>query len=62
MDPITIYVIIGAAVLLLALFIFTAYVKAPPSFAFIISGLSKEPRVLIHRFWRIPHTLPGATR
>ena len=47
MDPITIYVIIGAAVLLLALFIFTAYVKAPPSFAFIISGLSKEPRVLI---------------
>ena len=33
--------------LLLVLFLFIAYVKAPPSSAFIISGLSKEPRVLI---------------
>ena len=47
MDPITLYGLIGAGVLLLVLFLFIAYVKAPPSSAFIISGLSKEPRVLI---------------
>ena len=47
MEPNTLYVLIGAAVLLLVLFVFISYVKAPPSFAFIISGLSKEPRVLI---------------
>lgn len=33
--------------LLLAIFVFTSYVKAPPSNAYIISGLSKEPRILI---------------
>ena len=44
-DPL--FICIVAAVLLLFVFIFISYVKAPPSFAYIISGLSKEPRVLI---------------
>ena len=41
------YALIGGAILLLVFFLFVSYVKAPPSSAFIISGLSKEPRVLI---------------
>ena len=41
------YALIGGAILLLVFFLFISYVKAPPSSAFIISGLSKEPRVLI---------------
>ena len=41
------YIWIAAGIILLAVFLFISYVKAPPSFAFIISGLSKEPRVLI---------------
>ena len=44
-DPMYIYIALGVALLLV--FIFISYVKAPPSFAYIISGLSKEPRVLI---------------
>ena len=44
---ITIAFLIAAAVLLLIIFIALSYVKAPPSYAFIISGLSREPRVLI---------------
>ncbi len=44
---ITIAFLIAAAVLLLVIFIALSYVKAPPSYAFIISGLSREPRVLI---------------
>ena len=47
MDPFTMYALIGGAILLLVFFLFVSYVKAPPSSAFIISGLSKEPRVLI---------------
>ena len=47
MELTTLSFIIGAAILLLVVFLFIAYVKAPPSSAFIISGLSKEPRVLI---------------
>ena len=39
--------IVVVAVLLLVLFVFISYVKAPPSFAYIISGLSHEPKVLI---------------
>ena len=35
------------AVALLVVVVFISYVKAPPSNAYIISGLSKEPRVLI---------------
>lgn len=37
----------GVVLLLLIVFILVSYVKAPPSAAYIISGLSKEPRVLI---------------
>ena len=40
-------ILTGVAILLLAILLFVSYVKAPPSAAFIISGLSKEPRVLI---------------
>ena len=39
--------IIGGAILLLFVFLGLSYVKAPPSYAFIISGLNREPRVLI---------------
>ena len=46
MDP-TLIAIVIAAIFLLAIFVMVSYVKAPPSYAFIISGLSKEPRVLI---------------
>lgn len=48
---------IGAIILLilLVLIFVTSYVKAPPSVAFIISGLSKEPRILIGKGgFRIP--------
>ncbi len=38
---------ITVCLVILVVFIFISYVKAPPSYAFIISGLSKEPRVLI---------------
>ena len=41
------YALIALGVALLAIFIFISYVKAPPSFAYIISGIWKEPRVLI---------------
>ena len=41
------YLWIAVAIILLALFIFNSYVKAPPSFAYIISGIWKEPKVLI---------------
>ena len=41
----TFWIIVGVAIL--AFFIFISYVKAPPSFAVIISGLSRQPRVLI---------------
>ena len=39
--------IVALVVVFLVLFLLISYVKAPPSFAYIISGLSKEPRVLI---------------
>ncbi len=41
------YILIAFGIFFLFVFIFISYVKAPPSFAYIISGLSKEPRVLI---------------
>ena len=41
------WILVAAAALLLFIIIFISYVKAPPSYAFIISGFSKEPRVLI---------------
>ena len=39
--------LIVVAIILLVVFVLISYVKAPPSYAFIISGLSREPRVLI---------------
>lgn len=40
-------IIMIAAIAMTAFFLLISYVKAPPSYAFIITGLSKEPRVLI---------------
>ena len=40
-------ILIAAGVLLLVVFIAVCYVKAPPKDAYIISGLSREPRILI---------------
>ena len=48
--------IIVAVIVLAVLFVMMSYVKAPPSYAFIISGLSREPRVLIGSGgFRIPY-------
>lgn len=48
-------IFIVAAIVLLAVIIIASYVKAPPAVAYIISGLSKEPRVLIGKGgFRIP--------
>ena len=41
------YWVLGAAVLLLGVVLLCMYVKAPPSIAYVLSGLRKEPRVLI---------------
>ena len=41
--------LIIAAVILLIIIIISGYVKAPPDKAYIISGLRKEPRILIGR-------------
>ncbi|MCH5331996.1 MAG: flotillin family protein [Alistipes sp.] len=47
--------IITAIALLAAVLVFASYVKAPPAVAYIISGLSKSPRVLIGKGgFRIP--------
>lgn len=46
MEP-TIIFLIALGVVLFIVFLALSYVKAPPSYAFIISGLSREPRVLI---------------
>ena len=49
------YIVIGVIALLLIILVSSSYVKAPPSYAFIISGLNKEPRVLIGRGgFRVP--------
>ena len=48
-------ILIGVLVLILVVILLVSYVKAPPSQAFLISGLSKEPRVLIGKGgFRIP--------
>ena len=47
MEPTLMYAAIGLGIFILAIFIFVSYVKAPPSFAYIISGIWKEPKVLI---------------
>ncbi len=41
------FILIGVAVLLLLIIIFSSYVKAPPNKAFIISGIRRNPKVLI---------------
>lgn len=43
------FILIGSIVFIIALFMLVAtmYVKAPPSMAYILSGLKKDPRVLI---------------
>lgn len=43
------FILIGSIVFIIALFVLVAtmYVKAPPSMAYILSGLKKDPRVLI---------------
>jgi len=43
------YIGIAAAVLLIAYIIASGYVKAPPDKAFIISGLKRDPKILIGR-------------
>ena len=39
-EQFSLYVIIGIAAVILVLFFFASYVKAPPSYAYIISGLA----------------------
>ena len=43
----TAFIIGGAVVVLLVVALFCMYVKAPPSVAYILSGVRKQPRVLI---------------
>jgi flotillin len=47
MNTLTIVGIAAGAIILLAVILLAMYVKAPPSVAYILSGLRKEPRVLI---------------
>lgn len=48
------FIIVAVAILMMVLAL-TSYVKAPPSVAFLISGISKNPRVLIGKGgFRIP--------
>ena len=48
MDSETLFLIIGGALLfVLVVLLFTMYVKAPPSIAYVLSGIRKEPRILI---------------
>ena len=47
MSTLTIVGIVAGAIVLLTVILLAMYVKAPPSYAYILSGLRKEPRVLI---------------
>lgn len=48
MSSTMIFILVGVAVVLFFVILgFTTYVKAPPSYAYILSGFRKEPRVLI---------------
>lgn len=50
-----IYLIGGVVALLLCVLICSSYVKAPPSQGYVISGINKEPRVLIGKGgFRVP--------
>jgi flotillin len=46
-ENLIIYGVIAVAVIALAIVLINIYVKAPPSYAFILSGIRKEPRVMI---------------
>jgi flotillin len=46
MDFLTLGIILGVIVLLVVVLL-SMYVKAPPSIAYILSGLRKNPRILI---------------
>lgn len=47
MSTLAIVGIVAGAIILLTVILLSMYVKAPPSVAYILSGLRKEPRVLI---------------
>lgn len=47
MSTLTIVGIVAGSIILLAVILLAMYVKAPPAVAYILSGLRKEPRVLI---------------
>jgi uncharacterized membrane protein YqiK len=47
MENLIIYGVIAVAVVIVAIVLINIYVKAPPSYAYILSGIKKEPRVLI---------------
>ncbi len=49
MDTLILIGIIAASIIVLLVIIAIMYVKAPPSIAYILSGLRKDPRVLIGR-------------
>lgn len=49
------YIIIGIVIVLILVLLAFSYVKAPPDVAYVISGLSKQPRILIGKAgFRIP--------
>ena len=43
----TTLIIAGVAVLLVLVILGISYIKAPPSIAYIVSGLNKQPRIYI---------------
>lgn len=49
MSNLTILIGVAAVVVVLVILGFAMYVKAPPSIAYILSGLKKQPRILIGR-------------
>ena len=47
MTSFALYGIIAGVVILFVIVLLAMYVKAPPSEAYVLSGLRKEPRILI---------------
>lgn len=47
MTSFALFGIIAGVVILFGVILLCMYVKAPPSIAYVLSGLRKEPRVLI---------------
>lgn len=55
MSTTSIFILIAAAVVVMVILIAVCYVKAPPKDAFVISGISRQPRILIGKGgFRIP--------